>query len=662
MPPMQARSFSIYNVMVPLVCLLLFFSTPTHGLSDSEAILKFKKSLVFGQENALASWDAKTPPCTWPGVLCNSGSVWGLQMENLELSGSIDIEALSGLTSLRTLSFMNNKFGGPFPEFKKLAALKSLYLSNNQFGGDIPGNAFEGMGWLKKVHLAQNKFTGEIPTSVAKLPKLLELRLDGNQFTGQIPEFEHQLHLLNLSNNALTGPIPESLSMIDPKVFEGNKGLCGKPLETECDSPSRELPPQPGVRPQSSSRGPLVITAIVAALTILIILGVIILLNRNYRNKQPRLVVENGPSSLQKKTSIREADQSRRERQKADHRNGSGTTKRMGTAAGVENTKLSFLREDREKFDLQDLLKASAEILGSGCFGASYKAVLSSGQMMVVKRFKQMNNAGRDEFQEHMKRLGRLRHHNLLPIVAYYYRKEEKLLVCDFAERGSLAVNLHSNQSLGKPSLDWPTRLKIVKGVARGLSYLHQDLPSLMAPHGHLKSSNVLLTKTFEPLLTDYGLIPVLNQEKAQVHMAAYRSPEYLQHRRITKKTDVWGLGILILEILTGKFPPNFSQGSEEDLASWVNSGFHGVGAPNLLDKGMGKTSHCEGQILKLLRIGLSCCEPDVEKRLDIGQAVEKIEVLKEREGDDDDFYSTYVSETDGRSSKGVSSESISFA
>lgn len=448
MSPMQARSLSLYNIMVPLVSLLLFFFTATHGLSDSEAILNFKKSLVVGKANALASWDAKTPPCTWSGVLCNRGSVWGLQMENMELSGSIDIEALSGLTSLRTLSFMNNKFVGPFPEFKKIAALKSLYLSNNQFGGDIPGNAFEGMGWLKKVYLAQNKFTGQIPTSLAKLPKLLELRLDGNLFTGQIPEFEHQLHLLNLSNNALTGPIPENLSMMDPKVFEGNKGLCGKPLETECESPFTELPPQPEVRPKSSSRGPLVITAIVAVLTILIILGVIILLNRSYRNKQPHLAVETGPSSLQKKTGIREADQSRRERQKPDHRNGSSTAKKMATAAGVENTKLSFLREDREKFDLQDLLKASAEILGSGCFGASYKAVLSSGQMMVVKRFKQMNNAGRDEFQEHMKRLGRLRHHNLLPILAYYYRKEEKLLVCDFAERGSLAVNLHSKFSL----------------------------------------------------------------------------------------------------------------------------------------------------------------------------------------------------------------------
>ena len=581
-------------------------------------------------------------------------------MENLELSGSIDIDSLAGLTSLRTLSFMDNKFGGPFPEFKKLSALKSLYLSNNQFEGEIPMNAFEGMGWLKKFHLAQNKFTGQIPMSIATLPKLLELRLDGNQFTGTIPEFEHKLHVLNLSNNALTGHIPESLSVMDPKMFQGNKGLCGKPLETVCDTPINELPPQLEAGPKSSSsRTPLFIMAVVTVLTIVIVLGVIILVNRKNRNKQPPLGLETRPSSLQKKTGIREADQG-----KPSHGNGSRRGKKVDTAGGVEDTKLSFLREDRERFELQDLLKASAEILGSGCFGASYKAVLSSGASMVVKRFKQMNNAGREEFQEHMNRLGRLRHNNLLPIVAYYYRKEEKLLVCDFAERGSLAVNLHGNQSIGQPSLDWPTRLKIVKGVARGLFYLHQDLPGLMAPHGHLKSSNVLLTKNFEPLLTDYGLVPMINQVKAQEHMVAYKSPEYLQHRRITKKTDVWGLGILILEILTGKFPANFLQNgnkSEEDLVSWVNLRFQGVWAPGLFDTEMGKTSHCEGQILSLLKVGLSCCEPDVERRLEIGEAVEKIEELREQQEDSDDFYSTYVSETDGRSSKGMSTESINM-
>lgn len=106
--------------------------------------------------------------------------------------------------------------------------------------------------------------------------------------------------------------------------------------------------------------------------------------------------------------------------------------------------KLSFLREETHHFDLTDLLKASAEILGSGCFGSSYKAALTTGTVMVVKRFRQMNNVGKEEFQEHMRRLGRLTHPNLLPLVAYYYRKEEKLIVTEFVSKGSLAVHLHS--------------------------------------------------------------------------------------------------------------------------------------------------------------------------------------------------------------------------
>ena len=106
--------------------------------------------------------------------------------------------------------------------------------------------------------------------------------------------------------------------------------------------------------------------------------------------------------------------------------------------------KVTFVRDDREKFDMQDLLRASAEMLGGGRFGSSYKAALLSGPVMVVKRFKQMNNVGREEFQQHMRRLGRLRHPNLLPLVAYYYNKDEKLLLFDYIQDvTTLAFHLH---------------------------------------------------------------------------------------------------------------------------------------------------------------------------------------------------------------------------
>ncbi|XWS28177.1 hypothetical protein CRYUN_Cryun25bG0043300 [Craigia yunnanensis] len=636
------------RLFVPPLLLLYMFFVSSYALSDPEILLKFKSSLT--NDIALKNWENNSmPPCNkrranWVGVLCYKGTIWGLQLENMGLSGTIDVNTLTGLSNLRTLSFMNNNFNGSIPELNKLSALKSFFLSKNGFSGDIPGNAFAGMIWLKKLHLSQNQFTGPIPASLATLPKLLELKLDGNRFSGQIPDFKQQdLQKVDVSNNGLEGSIPASLSKMNASMFSGNKGLCGVPLKT-CDSP---IAPNsnPGISLRPSSKKPsiwvIVILFIVGMFILLAILTVIIINHR--RRKQPSLSVEAPPSNLGTKAGFKEEEHA-----------SPGFSRQLGNGKKAETVKLSFVRDDRERFDLPDLLKASAEILGSGCFGSSYKAALSVGPVMVVKRYKQMNNAGKEEFHEHMRRIGRLRHNNLLPLVAYYYRKEEKLLVSDFVKKGSLAVQLHGHQSLGQPGLDWPTRLKIVKGVANGLAYLYKELPSLIAPHGHLKSSNVLLNESFEPLLTDYGLIPVINQESAQELMVAYKSPEYVQHGRITKKTDVWGLGVLILEILTGKFPANFLQtgkgSDEEDLAIWVKSI---VGDQEMMstdvevfDKDMGATRNTEVELmLQLLKIGLSCCEVDVEKRLDLKDAIERIEELKLNI--DEDFHSTVTSEED---------------
>ncbi|CAK7345793.1 unnamed protein product [Dovyalis caffra] len=624
------------------------------GLTDSEILLKFKGSL--SNASALSDWSDKTTPCTknnatnWVGVICVEGVLWGLQLENMGLAGKIDVETLQTLQDLKTFSVMNNNFEGPIPEFKKIVSLRAVYLSNNHFSGVIPPAAFDGMLKLKKVYLAENEFTGAVPSSLAALPKLLDLRLEGNQFTGQLPDFTQNLHSFSVSNNALEGPIPPGLSKIDSSSFSGNKGLCGPPLN-QCNTISTN---------DNGDKKPSVLLIVIIAVVVVLLLVAIVtfVFLRRRGQRQPPASVEAPPppipSNLKKKTGFKEEHQS--PSSSPDHS--------VGSKKG-EAPKLSFVRDDREKFDLPDLLKASAEILGSGCFGSSYKAALNSGTMMVVKRFKQMNNVGKEEFQEHMRRLGRLKHTNLLPLVAYYYRKEEKLLITDFIEKGSLAVHLHGHQALGQPSLDWPSRLKIVKGVAKGLAYLYKDLPNIIAAHGHLKSSNVLLTESNEPLLTDYGLVPVINQENAQELMVAYKSPEYLHHGRITKKTDVWSLGMLILEILTAKLPANFvpqGKGSEEeDLANWVNSVPRKEWPNVVIDKDMtnGPTKQNadgESEVIKLLKIGLSCCETDVEKRIDLKEAVERIEEVKERDSDDD-FFSSYASEGDMRSSIGKSDD-----
>ncbi|KAF5815484.1 putative protein kinase RLK-Pelle-LRR-III family [Helianthus annuus] len=325
--------------------------------------------------------------------------------------------------------------------------------------------------------------------------------------------------------------------------------------------------------------------------------------------------------------------------------------------------KLHFVRTDRERFELEDLLRASADVLGSGSFGSSYKAMLAGRNPMVVKRFKEMGNVGKEEFHAHMRLLGGLSHPNLLPLVAFYYKKDEKLLVTDFAANGSLASHLHGKRKPDEPGLDWATRLKIIKGVARGLDHLYEEFPRLSLPHGHLKSSNVLLDEDFNPLLSDYALVPVINKDHAQHLMVAYKSPEFTQHRHTTKKTDVWCLGILILEMLTGKYPANYleqGKGGKPDLGTWVNSVVREEWTGEVFDKEMKGTKNGEGEMLKLLKIGMGCCEWDVARRYDIREVVEKIQGLKERE--DDEEFSSYASEGDGYSSRAMDDDNFSFS
>ncbi|KAF2282767.1 hypothetical protein GH714_043137 [Hevea brasiliensis] len=548
----------------------------------------------------------------------------------MDLSGMIDIDTLVQLPKLRALSFKNNSFDGPLPPLNKLTSLRTLYLSMNKFSGKIADDAFAGMNSLTQLYLANNNFTGPIPSALLPLPKLVKLSLENNQFEGQIPDFQHDFLLFNVSNNHLNGHIPVALAGINLASFAGNDGLCGKPLSA-C---------------KSSRKKTIIIIAVVSASVIALAALVAVAYFRGRRTKTTQV------KQLQvqgTKAQTKFAVMGRKEFvQSPDH---------------DHKGQLHFVRNDRERFDLQELLRASAEVLGSGNFGSSYKALLLDGSAMVVKRFREMNNVGKEEFQEHMARLGRMSHCNLLPLVAFYHRKDEKLLIFDFIENGSLASHLHAKRASGQPGLDWPTRLKIIKGVARGLAYLHKEFPNLTLPHGHLKSSNVLLDHTFEPLLTDYGLVPVVNKAHAQQVMVAYKSPEFIQSDRTTTKTDVWSLGILILELLTGKFPANYlrqGKGANADLATWVNSVVREEWTGEVFDMDMRGTKHGEGELLKLLKIGMCCCEWRVERRWDLREAVDKIEELKERDSDDD--FSSYASEGELYSSRAMTEDDFSFS
>ncbi|XP_057475971.1 pollen receptor-like kinase 4 [Actinidia eriantha] len=638
----MARIRRTWNWLILVVHVALACFVVASGDSEEEAktLLKFKESL--SNDIALSNWNESISLCTgnvsnWKGLMCLNGAVFGLQLEGMGLRGMINIEALAKLPSLRTVSFKNNAFDGPMPQVKELGgALRGLFLSGNKFSGDIPDDAFTGMNALRRVYLENNEFTGKIPKSLAELPRLADGWLHGNQFEGEIPDFvSKELRTVNLSNNRLRGLIPDSLQNMSLSSFSGNDGLCGKPLDP-CKSKKKDM-----------AKIAIIIAAAVVAALAAIIIASFILRERRTQKKQ----LEQSSTKPYKELANYKQN---KEYQSPGHQE---------TYKKSESVKLDFVRNERERFDLQDLLRASAEVLGSGSFGSSYKARLLTGPTMVVKRFRHMSNVGRDEFHEYMIRLGRLSHPNLLPLVAFYYKKEEKLLITDFVKNDSLASHLHGKQNPNQPGLNWPTRLRIIRGVARGLAYLYKEFPSLTLPHGHLKSSNVLLDENFEPLLADYALVPVINKEHAQQFMVAYKSPEFTQHDRTTKKTDVWSLGILILEMLTGKFPANYlKQGKDgnADLAAWVNSVVREEWTGEVFDKDMKGRKNSEVEMLKLLKIGMCCCEWNVERRWALTVAVEKIEELKESDSDED--YSSYASEGEMYSSRAMTDEDFSFS
>ncbi|KAL8254223.1 hypothetical protein R6Q59_032444 [Mikania micrantha] len=226
-------------------------------------------------------------------------------------------------------------------------------------------------------------------------------------------------------------------------------------------------------------------------------------------------------------------------------------------------------------YSLEDLLKASAETLGRGTVGSTYKAVMESGFIVTVKRLKDARYPRVEEFRRHVDVIGRLRHQNLVPLRAYFQAKEERLLVYDYFPNGSLFSLIHGSRTNagGKP-LHWTSCLKIAEDLATGLVYIHQN-PGLT--HGNIKSSNVLLGSDFESCLTDYGLMQFRNPdfpEESSASSLFYRAPECRDPRKpITQQADVYSFGVLLLELLTGKTPFQdlvLEHGS--DIPKWVKS------------------------------------------------------------------------------------------
>lgn len=443
-------------ILILILVLVLCLASPS--VSDPEAddaLLRFKDS--FDDNGALVSWVPGSHPCSgWNGVVCFNNIITGLHLSDLGLSGKIDVEALLPIRSLRTISFINNDFSGPIPEFNRLGALKSLLLSKNHFSGKIPSDFFSRMLSLKKVWLSGNNFTGPIPASLALLPNLMELHLERNQFSGSIPSMEKEkLTSLDLSYNRLEGRIPETLRKFGENSFKGNEGLCGKPLGTVCSDPAGN-PRNDASAPSSALSTTEAHKSENSQTVIWTVLGLLaagVLFSAIYSSRKR----ETQFSVLGKEVvhDAVEVHVSSSYYSKAASSGRKGSLSKRGSSKGGRNEAGDIIMVNTEKgtFGLSDLMKAAAEVLGNGGLGSAYKAVMANGFAVVVKRLREMNRLGRDGFDAEIRKLGSLRHQNILTPLAYHYRREEKLLVSEYIPKGSLLYVLHGTRLPSFPSI-----------------------------------------------------------------------------------------------------------------------------------------------------------------------------------------------------------------
>ncbi|PON88175.1 Cysteine rich receptor like kinase [Trema orientale] len=255
--------------------------------------------------------------------------------------------------------------------------------------------------------------------------------------------------------------------------------------------------------------------------------------------------------------------------------------------------------------------------LGQGGFGAVYKGRLSNGQDIAVKRLSMGSKQGELEFKNEVMLVARLQHRNLARLLGFSLEGNERLLVYEFVQNASLDHFIFDPRK--RANLDWSRRYKIIGGVARGLLYLHED-SRLRIIHRDLKASNILLDEEMHPKISDFGMARLFVIDQTQdntsriVGTYGYMAPEYAMHGQFSVKSDVFSLGVLILEIVSGQKNNCFRHGEHvEDLLSYAWRNWREGTATNIVDPLMRVDSGSE--IMRCIHIGLLCVQENVADR-----------------------------------------------
>uniref|UniRef100_A0A0A9B7X4 non-specific serine/threonine protein kinase n=1 Tax=Arundo donax TaxID=35708 RepID=A0A0A9B7X4_ARUDO len=434
------------------------------------------------------------------------------------------------LEALVKMDISRNLLEGEIPSsFKNFKGLKFLSLAGNNLSGRIP-SCLGQLRSLEVLDLSSNSLAGKIPSNLVTLRVLTVLLLNNNRLSGIIPDLtpSPSLSIFNVSFNNLSGPLPLKIHSLTCDSIHGNPSLqpCGLSTLSSPLMSVRALTEIDGTTPDNTSPdsgggggfSKIEIASITSASAIVAVLLALIILYIYTRKCASR--------------------PSRR-----------SLTRREVTVFVDIGVPLTY----------ETVLRASGSFnasncIGSGGFGATYKAEVAPGILVAIKRLAIGRFQGIQQFQAEIKTLGRYRHPNLVTLIGYHLSDSEMFLIYNFLPGGNLERFI---QERTKRPIDWRMLHKIALDVARALAYLHDNcVPRIL--HRDVKPSNILLDNEYNAYLSDFGLARLLGNSETHATTGVagtfgYVAPEYAMTCRVSDKADVYSYGVVLLELISDK-------------------------------------------------------------------------------------------------------------
>ncbi|CAJ2637982.1 unnamed protein product [Trifolium pratense] len=407
---------------------------------------------------------------------------------------------------------------------------------------------------------------------------------------------------------------PSSVNMIDggPYSNNGNNGRTIKPLGVDIQKKQHK---------SGLSKGIIAIIALSAFLAIVLCSATVLALSK-FRDRvpesQPTSTPRTFPPSLVKAPGT------------AGPSVASASTSFRSSIAAYAGSAKTFSMNEIEK--ATDNFHPS-RILGEGGFGLVYSGNLEDGSKVAFKVLKREDHHGDREFLSEVEMLSRLHHRNLVKLIGICTELSFRCLVYELIPNGSVESHLHGVDREKSP-LDWSTRIKIALGAARGLAYLHED-SSPHVIHRDFKSSNILLENDFTPKVSDFGLARTAADEDNR-HISTrvmgtfgYVAPEYAMTGHLLVKSDVYSYGVVLLELLTGRKPVDFSQPpGQENLVAWARPLLTSrEGLEALIDPSLGANIPFDS-VAKVAAIASMCVQPEVSDRPFMGEVVQALKLV----------------------------------